>query len=166
MGVLGRIIKAAFNELIKEESFVKGEEFEGYLREFIFPKENYELLHRTHDSSTNKEDFVGTSLQPDFKFRANDTKKVFWLEAKFRSSAFRDEVEWCKDYQLKRYQEINREAPVFIALGVGESAAAPDRLFIFPVKHAKYTKLFMSFLKKYEFPVDQPMTLHQLWRLL
>ena len=161
-----KIVKAAVGAAITPESFDKGQEFEEYIHKYLFPKSKFDLVHHSHDFSANRDSYVETSLYPDFKFRAKETGKEFWVEAKFRTSAFNNEVEWCKDYQLKRYVEINKEAPVFAVLGVGGAAANPERIYIVPVKQAKYTKLFVSLLRKYEFNPRQPVNPHQLWRML
>ena len=61
MGLLNkisRIVKAAANEATKPESFVKGDEFENYVRDVAFPKDKYELVHKTHSYQENKNDFV------------------------------------------------------------------------------------------------------------
>ena len=47
-------IKAFTKELNKPGSFVKGEEFEEYVRNYIFPISDYDLIHKTHDYNSNK----------------------------------------------------------------------------------------------------------------
>lgn len=166
MGVLKRVAKAIFNEVTKPKSFAKGEEFEQYLRDFIFTEEHYYLEHRSHDYSTNREDYVEDSLDPDFVFVSVKGEKEFFVEAKYRSSFYEDAVEWCKPYQLKRYKEANRVMPVFIALGVGGTPDLPDRLYVFPVKYIKYTKLYRSVLRKNEVKLDTPLEKEKLWKKL
>jgi hypothetical protein len=166
MGILKRVTKAIFNEVTKPKSFAKGEEFEQYLRDYIFPERAYHLEHRSHDYSTNRTDYVADSLDPDFVFVSVKGEKMFFVEAKYRSDFYQDAVEWCKPYQLKRYKEANKELPVFIALGVGGTPDMPDYLYIFPVKHTKYPKLFRSVLRKSEVELDKPVKIEKLWKLL
>jgi len=166
MGILQRVVKAAFNEATKPKSFAKGEEFEKYLRDYIFTKSAYHLEHHSHDYSTNKDDYVENSLDPDFVFVSKKGEKMFFVEAKYRSYFGEDSTEWCKPYQLKRYKEANKDLPVFIALGVEGKPSRPEYLFIFPVKKMKYTKLFDSVLRKYEFEADQPVDVSKLWKML
>lgn len=161
-----KIVKAAVDVAITPESFDKGQEFEEYVHKYLFPKGKFDLLHHSHEFSKNKDRYVESSLYPDFKFRSKETSKIFWIEVKFRSSVYNQEVEWCKDYQLKRYAEINREMPVFVVLGVGGIPMSPEHIYIVPVKHAKYTRLFVSFLRKYEFSLKMSVNPHKLWRLL
>ena len=152
MGVLARIAKAAINEVNKPETYVKGDEFEDFVRKHIFPASSYEMLSRTHDYNFNKDDFIQSSKEPDFKFKARIKDKTFFVEAKYRSKYFNGAIEWCKNYQLTRYKAINKKTPVFIIIGVGNSPSSPEQVFLIPIKCIKYTKLFHSFLKEYEIP--------------
>jgi len=119
MGTLKRIAKAVFNELVKPDSFNKGEEFESFVRSHVYPKSDYTLLHRTHDYTSNKNDYIETTKEPDFKFKSIRNGNKFYAEAKYRSSFYNNTIEWCKPYQLKRYKEIDKKIPVFIVIGIG-----------------------------------------------
>ncbi|EMY61591.1 cytochrome c3 family protein [Leptospira terpstrae] len=66
------------------KSFLTGEEFEDFAREVLFPKEVYDLLHKTHNYKQNSQDFVEDSLLPDFKFRNRDLNIEFYIECKYR----------------------------------------------------------------------------------
>lgn len=57
---LFRAYKAAKNEITKPESFTKGDDFENYVREIVFPKDRYELIHKTHSYHENKGDYIIT----------------------------------------------------------------------------------------------------------
>ena len=141
------------------ESFIKGEKFENYIRNYLFPKGKFKMLHRTPSYAINKNDYSSEdSEKPDFKFRAK-TGKEFFVEAKYRSRYYEDKVEWCKPFQLKRYKEIDEELPVYITLGVEGEAGSPDQVFLIPVKNipSSYTKLFRSFLRNYAVPKDKPI---------
>lgn len=161
-----RIFKAVYHEIVKPKSFVLGEAFEQYLRNYIFPQDLYYLEHRSHDYNTNRKDYVEESLDPDFLFVSVNNEKEFFIEAKYRSSFSNNAVEWCKVYQLSRYKDVNRDLPVFIALGVGGTPNFPEHLYVFPVKYIKYTKLYKSLLSKYEFKVDRPIHVSTLWKML
>ncbi len=154
MGFLERLLrisKAALNEALKPESFYKGEEFENYVRKYIFPRDRYELLHRTHSYSDNKKDYIESSLYPDFLFRCKKTGRKFYVEAKYRSYFYPDYIQWAKPKQFDRYKKINEKTPVILSLGLGGSPKDPELIFIIPVSKIKYTKLYPSFLEKYEF---------------
>jgi hypothetical protein len=166
VGVLARIAKAALNEVNKPETYVKGDEFEDFVRKHIFPSNSYEVLSRTHDYNSNKNDFIQSSKEPDFKFKAKINDKIFFVEAKYRSKYFNGAVEWCKNYQLTRYRTINKTTPVFIIIGVDNSPSSPKQIFLIPIKCIKYTKLFHSFLKEYEIPNNHSVSPDKLNRLL
>ncbi|MFC1903891.1 hypothetical protein ACFLW9_03305 [Chloroflexota bacterium] len=160
MDIFDKIIRAgekAIAEFNKPETHVKGDDFENYVEDYMFFKDNYKLVHRTQDYSANKNRFIEESKEPDFKFKSIKTGKEFFVEAKYRSRFHNDAVEWCTFPQLKRYQEIDRKTPVYLALGIGGNAYKPDYVFCIPLKDIKYTKLFRSFLKKYEASVDSPI---------
>ena len=158
--------KKVTEELKKPNSFRKGEKFEDYLRKYVFVKEQYKLVYHTPSYAQNKNDFVESSLYPDFLFKDLVTGKEFYVEAKFRSGFFNNKLNCCKDYQLKRYLQINKEKrPVFMAIGVGGSPTYPEQIFIIPVGSIKYTSLFPSFLKRFEYFVDTPVPPTHLWYL-
>jgi hypothetical protein len=166
MNVLTRTLKAAWDEANKPVTYVKGDEFEQYVRDVLFPREAYVLLDKTHDYSDNRDDYIEHTKLPDFKFEAVMLGREFFVEAKFRSR-FQDQVlEWCKFFQLKRYQELDNVTPVLIAAGVGGRPSAPERVFLMPVKHIKFVKLYPGFLQKYEIRPDRCISESTLKRIL
>ncbi len=166
MGVLTRAIKAAWNEVSKPETFVKGDEFEDFIRKQIFPHNDYDLLAKTHDYASNKNDFVQSSTDPDFKFRSRRSGNVFFVEAKYRSAYFDGTIEWCKPYQQTRYEAINRVTPVYVVIGVGNLPSSPEHVFLVPVKRIRYLRLFRSFLREYEVPHNRAVSAEKLNGLL
>lgn len=160
--------KKFFDEINKPDSFVKGEEFEDYVRKYMFPQDNYQLIHKTHNYENNRDDFVESSLLPDFKLRDLKNGREFYVECKFRNGYLnqKDQIEWCNKNQLKRYQRIHKnDAPVFIALGFGDKGSYPEDLCLFSLREAKWTGLYPSFLDKYEFYLDKPVFSGYLWKL-
>lgn len=160
MDMLDRFIRAgekAIGEFKKPISHVKGDDFEDYVRDYLFLKNEYQLLRKTHDYTANKGDYIEDSKEPDFTFKSIKTGKEFYIEAKFRSTFYKDAIEWCTFPQLKRYQEFNKKTPVYLAIGVGGEPYEPKHVFIIPLKDIKYTRLFRSFLKAYEQKVDSPI---------
>ena len=165
---LKRGIKAFKNELIKPDSFAKGEEFEEYVRKYIFPMSDYDLVQRTHNYNSNNVDFIESCLNPDFKFRDKKNGKEFYVEAKWRSGVYNKEnkIEWCKEKQLKRYKAIdNNENRVFIVLGFGDKPSKPDEIILFPISGCNFNGLYDSFLNKYIFYVKKPVFSSYLWNL-
>ena len=163
-----RGIKALKNELTKPDSFVKGEEFEEYVRTYLFPLSDYDLVHKTHDYNSNNEDYVESSLKPDFELRDRKTGEEFFVEAKWRSGRYNREnkIEWSNQKQLRRYKAIDKnEHKVFIVLGFGDTPQRPEEIILFPISGCNYYALFDSFLDKYSFYVDKPVFSEYLWRL-
>lgn len=168
MSIFKRIIKAVRDEIDKPQSFVKGEAFEEYVRKYVFSKEYYKILRRTQNYQVNNVDYVADSLLPDFEFECLETGKSFHVEVKFRNGElnFNDKIEWCKPYQLERYQQIDKEKDVFVILGIGDNPKKPEELIIFPLKACKFTGLYNSFLDKYSFPyLEKPVFPKYLWKL-
>jgi hypothetical protein len=66
---IARSFQAIKNEFNAPESFRKGEAFEDYVRQVIFPASDYKLVHRTHSYHSNRNEFVESSLLTDFLFR-------------------------------------------------------------------------------------------------
>ncbi len=94
MGLFSRVTKSVWDEITKPEGFIKGEAFEGYIREYLFTEDRFDILHKTPSYATNKNDYIiEDSEKPDFKFRAIGTGEVFWVEAKYRSRYREDKVE-------------------------------------------------------------------------
>ena len=150
MGTITKTSQKPWTEANKPDSYVKGDEFEDFVRKYLFPISSYNLLHKTHDYAVNKDDFVASSKKPDFKFRARASGREFYVEAKYRSNLYKRAIDWCKFYQLKRYHLIDRYIPVIIAIGIGGQSMLPEHVFLIPVKCIKDTKLYPSFLRKYE----------------
>lgn len=168
MGLLNRISKVLKNEMIKPQSFVKGEAFEKYVREILFPQSDYILVHKTHDYNSNNGDYIESSLKPDFLFRDKKTGKQFYVEAKWRSGYYNREnkIEWCNEKQLKRYKAIDKnDNKVFIVLGFGDKPTAPKEIVLFPLSACNYCALFDSFLNKYTFYVKKSVFPEFLWKL-
>ena len=158
-------LNAIIKDLNKPESFKKGDEFENYVRANLFIANYYDLVHMTHDYNTNQNDFVEETKEPDYLFRDKKTKKEFYLEVKFRANLFNGKIEWCKDYQLKRYQEFNKKTPVFVIIGHGGISKMPESIYLLPLGSAKYTGLFPNYAKEFSIDLDRPVTSKYLWNI-
>jgi hypothetical protein len=157
MSLLTRSVHAVWNDVVRPETFVKGDEFEQYIRDRLFPKSEYVMIHKTHDCKANTNDFIETPKEPDFKLRCVKTGAEFYVEAKYRSLYNDGAVEWCKPYQFNRYKEIAEITPVYIVIGVGGKAGSPAQVFLIPLYKIKYARLFKAFLREYEIPLDRPV---------
>ncbi|WP_448518582.1 hypothetical protein [Rhodoflexus sp.] len=122
----------------------KGDDFEKYIVQ-KFDKKYFTLLEWAGDKYAAGT-YAQTTLHPDLKlqFKLNADTKVFAVECKYRSSYYKNGIEWCKPHQLNGYKKfaIETRMPVFLALGVGGTAAQPEDLYIIPLE--KITDIFLS----------------------
>lgn len=162
ISILSKGVQAMIDEATTPQSFKMGEHFENYVREFLFVDKYYDILERTHNYKTNK-DYVQSSLKPDFKFRDKWARKEFYVEAKFRTGLYNNKITWCNDKQLVRYQDYNKEKPVFLILGMGDNPKYPEFLSLIPLTQAKYTGLFPSHAEKFEIQAEKPISSKTLW---
>lgn len=135
-----------------ENSWTKGEQFENFVQNTIFPNSQYELLHRTNDYSQNSARYVQSSLKPDFQFKCRITGKIFYVEAKFRSKTFQEKYDILSQQQFQSFPDINSgDSPIFIAFGYGGKAEDPDFVSLIPFKGA--TERSISPEKVHEFNI-------------
>ena len=90
-----------------EESFKKGEQFEKYVEEVIFPDAHYEVIYKTSDSEQNRRRFVKKSLEPDFQFKCRVTGKEFCVEAKWRAKPYKDVYQVLSEKQIQSFPSLN-----------------------------------------------------------
>lgn len=154
---LVRAWQAAVKEFKKPIGYVKGEDFENYVRDWLFVKEQYRQLHRTQPYIDNESDFSEESTQPDFKFRLKTTGEDLYVEAKWRSKFNQDAIEWCTYHQLKRYKVFDKKIPVYVLIGIGGEPFEPEMLYCIPLKDIKSIKLTRSFLFFYQIEKKSPI---------
>ncbi|MBP2143415.1 hypothetical protein J2127_000570 [Methanococcus voltae] len=139
-------------------SFDKGKLFEKYVENVLFPKEYFDLLHKTPDYEQNNSRFVESSLKPDFMFRNKKTNEEFYVECKFRNELYGSMYKWAKSKdQMDRYRaiEMKENKRVFIAMGLSGTPEAPEYVFLTPLKDIKYISLYPTVYESYE--VEQPI---------
>lgn len=133
-------------------SFKKGENFEKFVEENIFPKKEYALIHRTNNFEQNKDRYAEDTLFPDFKFRCNKTNQEFYVEAKYRSKFNNREklnvMSLAQKERFIRIQEIEKK-PVFIIIGYQGTPTNPDYLSLIPLNELIFLELYPAFLKKF-----------------
>jgi hypothetical protein len=166
MNVLTHILKTTWEEANKSIIHTGSDDFEQYVRYTIFPSASYEQLEKACNYCMDSDNFLESLQLPDLKFVSRSLGLEFFIETRFRSR-FQDQIpEWCKFFQLKHYQELNNVTPVLICIGLGGRPSAPAQLFLIPVKHIKFVKLYPGILQKYEIPANQPVSEHALRRIL
>lgn len=150
---MGMVVAGMLDSLMKPESYIKGDDFESCVRKYVYPKEEYDLIVKTHDFNENKKDYVEASTYPDFLFRRKSDGEEFWVEAKYRENLYKSQVKWCEKYQLDRYRRFHEaeEKTVIVAIGFGGRAKNPKQIFLVPLEEIQYTGLYLSSIKQYEY---------------
>ena len=154
--ILFEIINAFFKKVLQSDEHRKGEQFEEFVSGFLFPKKYYEILHQTPDSFANEERYIKSSDQPDYKFRDYSTGKSFWVECKYHTmwrGKYPDQYlkPFLNEYELGRYTKLDKDEPVFIAVGTGGLAYFPTQSYLIPVR---YIKIADRITKKYLLPFE------------
>ena len=149
-------IESFFNKVLQSKTHRMREQFEEFVSGILFPKKNYEILHQTPDSSANEERYIKSSDKPDYKFRDYSTGKSFWVECKYQTvwrGKFPDQylTPFLKEYELDRYTKLDKDEPVFIAVGTGGVAYFPTQSYLIPVR---YIKIANRITKKYLLPFE------------
>lgn len=166
MNVLTRSLRTAWDEANKPLIYVKADEFENHVRATLFPCESFDILEKARDFSDNRENRAAFSVYPDIKFRSKISGFEFFVEAKFRARFQNQILEWSKFFELKNYQQLDNLTPVLIAVGLGGRPSMPERVFLMPVKHIKFVKLYPGFMQKYEVDPSRPVTESLIKRIL
>jgi hypothetical protein len=169
MSIFSSLKKAAqtfVEDINTPESFKKGQKFEDFTREIIFTSDRYKLLKKTHDYKQNSADYVQESLEPDFKFECLETKKQFYVEAKFRSWFCKGKLEIFKEAQFKRLKEINKKEIVFVIIGIDNEPDDPTYVCLVPMNNIKYPSLNEKFLEDYGIAHNVSISPKRLWALI
>ena len=169
MGLFDSLTKAAkvfIEDYNTPESFKKGEKFEAFARDEIFPQAKYKLLKQTHNYSQNSKDYVEESLEPDFLFECKETGMKFYVEAKFRSETHDGKVQFSYKAQFERYKEIGKTAAVFVIIGMGENPLKPEHICLIPLKDIGSIFLTEAFLEKYTIANNRAVAISKIEALL
>ncbi len=91
---------------------------------------------------------------PDLEMEYVPTGERFAIECKFRSSHRKGKVEWATADQLESYRAYQRLKgfPVFIAIGLGGAADAPQSFYLIRLNRMKYADVTLGYLKQFESP--------------
>jgi hypothetical protein len=130
----------------------KGDGFEKFVIQ-KFSKSYFTIIEWTGDKYIDGM-YPISNTNPDLmlRFKMKDIEKDFAVECKYRSNYYKNGVEWCTNKQLENYQNFatDREMPVFVAIGLGGVATAPEELFIIPLSEIKGIFLDKAFLERYK----------------
>ena len=139
------------NKNHNQASKEKGVAFENYVETILFPKEAFDLLHKTNGPTQNDTRFVGSSLKPDFKFKCRVTNIEFWVEAKFRSKTFKNRYDILSDRQYKTFPKaVGNGEKIIIAFGYGGTADQPNHISLFPLQKDSLQVFFPQELLRFD----------------
>lgn len=115
----------------------KGYAFEKYMTERL-SDDFYRLLEWRSDKYYNGR-YALSSLKPDLEFERKNTthvRKIFSVECKYRSKLFNGTIDLGKKWKIVEYKKYSNESnkPVFLALGLGGKASAPEFVYIIPIE--------------------------------
>ena len=130
----------------------KGDNFEKYIVQ-KFSKSYFSIVEWTGDKYVDGR-YAKSNTNPDLRlrFKMKNIESDFSVECKYRSNYYKNGVEWCSEQQLQNYKNYanNNGISVFVAIGIGGAATAPEELFIIPLAEMKNIFVNQSFLNKYK----------------
>lgn len=103
--------------------------------------------------------FADTTPQPDIllELKLDQETAELSVECKWRKNLYKGGVEFASLNQLKRYKDFenSRKIPVFVAIGIGGKASAPESLFIVPLQKVDSNFIKLEKLKPYEKNIEK-----------
>lgn len=140
------------NEISKK----KGDKFEQYIVK-KFDKGFFKMKEWRGDKYIDGL-YAESNMNPDleYEFILNSFSSKFALECKFRQNLYNREVELAKERQIQIYKkfELERQIPVYIALGLGGNPEKPAELFLIPLKCLSTNKISYESLLKFKKETD------------
>ncbi len=153
MSLFKNAIKAVKKEIIKNRNIKNGQSLEDDFEFYLNENKNISIVEKTHSFKENG--FIESNLNPDFKVRLKDCDFVFWVECKFRSSIDeKNRIDLKNVKQYNRYKKLKE--PVFYLIDIHNEFTALINMDML------YPKMFVSYLKKFEFEWDEKLTKEKL----
>ena len=113
----------------------KGNAFEKYIVQ-KFDQNYFHLLEWQGDKIVNGI-YPKSTMHPDLLVRLKGKEEAtFAVECKWRQNYFKGGIEFASDEQVKRYKTfmLEKKIPVFIVVGLGGKAEAPEKVFVIPLE--------------------------------
>ena len=148
--------------LLIPDSSQKGEQFEDYVRKYLFPKTQYKLI-RTPGYRQNEKDFTESSLKQRFTFLDIPEGRRFNIECKFRSALIANSYPFLKEYQPEQNKSYS-DLPFYLVLGLGGKVSAPNQVFLLDIADFQLAVIYKRHLSGREIPKDVAVQPFQLWK--
>jgi hypothetical protein len=148
--------RPAVNFSQNTEEARKGYEFENYIVTLFDNKTGrFRLMEWRGDKIASNNVFPESNQYPDleFSFRTKYGRHRFAVECKWRNSFYKGKIDWAREDQIKNYLNYEKEfnIPVFVAIGIGGLASAPEKLFVTPLRNiSSYPEVFEHQLMVYK----------------
>lgn len=155
MNMLYNTVSFGVKEINQPSACVSDDAFDYFIRKRLFPAKKYDLLTDKTDAAANSKSNAKEVKVPYFKFKSRDSGREFYVDSKYLVSKSNSSVEWCRPDELERHQAMNSVTPVYILIGAGPQPAAPQHVFMFPVKNIRFNKVLHSIIEKYKISVTR-----------
>ena len=135
-----------------DDKYKKGLDFEKFIVQ-KFDLKFFKIKEWAGDKYVNGV-YAETTQHPDLliEFFTSRRNEKFAVECKWRQNVYKEGIDYSNFEQLDRYRNYAKKnnVPVFIAIGLGGKSAAPERLFIVPLKDISKPFMLLTQLEKYE----------------
>lgn len=130
----------------------KGNDFEGHFAD-ILKASSCRLLEWNQGATSPGGAYAENELNPDFLVAQNarGMELKYWVECKYRSTLPKEGFT-LKDYQLTRYNDIQKKSKrkVIVALGTGGSSEAPEAIYLIPLDSlTRFKRIGHKYLSNY-----------------
>jgi hypothetical protein len=119
-----------------------------------FDNREYRLIEWRSDKYIHGWGGPSSSRAPDLLMEHIPSGDQFAIECKYRSRVKGRRFDWARPDQLRSYQdyEAKQRVPVYVAIGIGGEANAPQSLFIVRLERMKFPDVMCHYLEKFRFP--------------
>ncbi len=146
------VIKPA-QQTYQVDNYEKGFQFEQFIIK-LFNPDGFKLTKYRESKKHTLETLPWDHSFPDLEIMFGNSRKYkFAVECKWREKFIDGKITWATERQICTYQifESQCRMPVFIAIGVGGEASAPEKLFVTPLRNLeRYTEVYEENLIPYK----------------
>ena len=140
----------------EEKNKQKGDDFEDYLIQLIGKQNDVQFVGKVSDYHKDGVSAL-ENVEPDLKFKFKNIP--FAVECKWRRSFVNGKINWAKNYQVKNYNDYSKskKEKVFVAIGIGGSPNAPEKLFLVPLYRLTQDFAIESYIQEFQIENSEEM---------